>query len=67
MPEGPQGQRRPADVVGCAVHVAKIATGEIEDTKPKQPAKVKSGIDRSDSVESKIKQSPPGKETPAWK
>ncbi len=28
MPKGPQGQRRPADAVGCAVQVAKIATGE---------------------------------------
>ena len=43
MPKGPQGQRRPADVVGCAVRVARIATGEIEDTKHKQPAKVRSG------------------------
>lgn len=32
MPIGPNGQKRPADVVGCAVHVAKIATGEIEET-----------------------------------
>ena len=32
MPTGPQGQKRPADVVGCAVHVAKIATGEITET-----------------------------------
>ena len=31
MPKGPQGQKRPADAIGCAVHVAKIATGEIED------------------------------------
>ncbi|MEM9148766.1 MAG: RNA-binding protein [Pseudomonadota bacterium] len=43
MPKGPQGQKRPADVIGNAVMVAKIATGEIEDTKYKQPAKVKSG------------------------
>ena len=34
MPRGPDGQRRPADAVGCAVTVAKIATGETEDTKP---------------------------------
>ncbi|MCY3880421.1 MAG: hypothetical protein OXF74_14750 [Rhodobacteraceae bacterium] len=41
MPEGPQGQRRPSDVVGCAVTVAKIATGELDDTvgKPRQPNK----------------------------
>jgi hypothetical protein len=33
MPKGPQGQKRPADVIGNAVHVMRIATGEIEDTK----------------------------------
>lgn len=43
MPRGPQGQRRPADVVGAAVHVAKIATGEIEDTGHEQPNKAKGG------------------------
>jgi hypothetical protein len=31
MPRGPQGQKRPADVVGAAIKVAKIATGEIEE------------------------------------
>ncbi len=31
MPKGPNGQRRPADVISCAVMVAKIATGEIEN------------------------------------
>ena len=34
MPRGPNGERRPGDVVGCAVTVAKIATGEIEDPLP---------------------------------
>ena len=33
MPRGPQGQKRPADVVGNAIAVAKIATGEIEETR----------------------------------
>ncbi len=28
MPRGPQGQQRPGDVVGAAVAVARIATGE---------------------------------------
>jgi hypothetical protein len=32
MPRGPQGQRRPADVIGNAVMVAKIATGEISES-----------------------------------
>lgn len=34
MPKGPQGQKRPADVIGAAVKVAKIATGEIKDDVP---------------------------------
>jgi hypothetical protein len=29
MPDGPQGEKRPADVIGNAVHVMRIATGEI--------------------------------------
>ena len=44
MPKGPRGERRPADVVGCAVTVAKIATGEIEDTEYEQPNKVRAGL-----------------------
>ena len=33
MPKGPRGEKRPADVIGTAVKVMKIATGEIgEDT-----------------------------------
>jgi hypothetical protein len=31
MPTGPKGQKRPADAIGAAVMIAKIATGEIED------------------------------------
>jgi hypothetical protein len=31
MPKGPKGQKRPADVVGAAVKVMKIATGEAEE------------------------------------
>ena len=32
MPRGPKGEKRPADVIGAAVKVMKIATGEIEET-----------------------------------
>ena len=32
MPKGPKGQKRPADVIGATILVAKIATGEAEDT-----------------------------------
>lgn len=31
MPKGPNGEKRPADAIGLAVHVGRIATGEIED------------------------------------
>lgn len=31
MPKGPQGQKRPADAIGLAVLVGKIATGEAQD------------------------------------
>ncbi len=34
MPKGPKGEKRPADAIGAAVMVAKIATGEIEDEAP---------------------------------
>ncbi len=44
MPKGPQGQRRSADVVGCAVEVMKIATGEIEERPPKKSGRVRSGL-----------------------
>ncbi len=39
--KGPQGQRRPADAVGCAVTVARIATGEAEETLGKVPGRRK--------------------------
>ncbi len=32
MPKGPKGQKRPADVIGNAVRIMRIATGEIEET-----------------------------------
>jgi hypothetical protein len=32
MPKGPKGQKRPADVIGNAVYVMRIATGEIGET-----------------------------------
>ena len=31
MPRGPKGQKRPADVIGNAVRVMQIATGEAEE------------------------------------
>ena len=34
MPRGPNGEKRPADTIGCAVHVMRIATEEIEEELP---------------------------------
>jgi hypothetical protein len=38
MPKGPQGQKRPADVVGAAVRVARIGVGEEPDDREDAPA-----------------------------
>jgi hypothetical protein len=47
MPRGPKGEKRPADVIGNAVHVMRIATGEIDESTPpddgKDPAAVSLG------------------------
>jgi hypothetical protein len=63
MPQGPKGERRPADVNARAVMIAKIATGEIEDVRPtpesegKDPAAValgrKGGAARSAALSAK--------------
>lgn len=31
MPTGPKGEKRPADVIGNAIRVARIATGEADE------------------------------------
>jgi hypothetical protein len=49
MPRGPKGEKRPADVIGAAIMIGRIATGEIEEgagTPPdggKDPAAVSLG------------------------
>jgi hypothetical protein len=45
VPKGPQGQKRPADVIGAAVLVGRIATGEATDERgsSKNPAAVALG------------------------
>ena len=40
MPRGLKGEKRPADVIGNAVHIMRIATGELEEkVTPPDPAK----------------------------
>ena len=43
MPRGPQGEKRPADAIGCAVVVGRLATGEIEVTLKEPSGKLRSG------------------------
>jgi hypothetical protein len=44
MSRGPRGEKRPGDVIGAAIKVAKIATGEIEeDTDEPQSAAAELG------------------------
>ena len=51
MPRGPNGEKRPGDAVGCAVMVAKIATGEIEEELPENRGdKVTGGKARANSM-----------------
>lgn len=44
MPKTPKGGKRPADVIGNAVHVMRIATGEIEDDAPVQDGKDQAAV-----------------------
>ena len=41
MPTGPKGQKRPADVIGNAVRIARIATGEEPEDVPEDDGKDK--------------------------
>lgn len=34
MPKGPKGEKRKADVIGNAVQIMRIATGEVKDATP---------------------------------
>ncbi len=44
MPRGPQGQDRPADLIGCAVQVAKLSVG-LETEELREPSgRVRSGL-----------------------
>ena len=47
---GPKGEKHPADVIGAAVHVVRIATGEIEDNPSKAPKRAKGGKVRAKAL-----------------
>jgi hypothetical protein len=57
MPKGPKGEKRPADVIGNAIRIAKIATGEepeelTDDGKDKAAVSLgrRGGKARADSI-----------------
>jgi hypothetical protein len=43
MPRGPKGEKRPADVIANAVHVMRIATGDIAEDFGKAPKRARQG------------------------
>ena len=45
MPKGPKGQKRPADVIGNAVHVMRIATGEIKESGQTEDGRNKAAVE----------------------
>ncbi len=62
MLEGPKGEKRPADVIGNAVEVMRIATGDEEDEKTddgKDKAAVslgrRGGMARANALSSKVR------------
>ncbi len=52
MPRGPKGEKRPADVIGNAVRIMQIATGEAEEnlSQPAMKGKRKGGLSRAKSL-----------------
>jgi hypothetical protein len=45
MPRTPKGHKRPADVVSNAVHVMKVATGEIDESDTTEDGKNKAAVE----------------------
>lgn len=43
MPTGPQGERRPADIIGCAVEVARLSVGNTTEPLKQPSGRVQSG------------------------
>jgi hypothetical protein len=43
MPTGPRGERRPADVIGCAVAVARLSVGDATEATKEPSGRVRSG------------------------
>ena len=63
MPTGPNGEKRPANVIANAVRVARIATGEAEETRS-QPSKPE-GSQRGRPPQAKSEKGKEGTRIPA--
>lgn len=53
MPKGPRGEKRPADAISRAVHIGRIATGEIQEDGKDPNAKAlgaKGGVARAKAM-----------------
>ena len=54
MPRGPKGEKRPADAIGLAVMVGRIATGEVVEENAKltaaQEMGKKGGVARANAI-----------------
>ena len=53
MPRGPNGEKRPADTIANAVHVMRIATGQIEEELPSEGQRrggLKGGAARTEAL-----------------
>ncbi|MGV1684278.1 hypothetical protein [Sphingopyxis sp. NJF-3] len=50
MPRGPQGQKRPADVIGNAIMVGRIATGDLVDETTSGAGRSAGGIGRAKAL-----------------
>lgn len=53
MAKGPRGETRPADAIKRAMHIVKIATGEIEDDVKAPSPKARGGEARAKSLSPK--------------
>lgn len=43
MPKGPRGEKRPADMVGAAVMIARISVGDLDERPAAPSGRVRSG------------------------
>ena len=56
---GPNGEKRPKDPIARAVHVARIATGEIEEVLPEKDTELARIAAETLTLEEKPKLTPP--------